>query len=433
MCPFASAPFCIFGFYRLKIYNTTYIGLTGPNAVEREVNLANSTRSDRGGTIRLRPDGRWEARYTIGFDPKTGNQRQKSIYGKTKTEVRKKLTKALAEIDEGSFIEPCSIRFGDWLDEWQETYLSNVKPSTAFLYQRRIELYIKPTLGKTRIDALDTRSIQRLYNELGKERDDKPGLAPKTIKSIHGIVHEALEKALALGYIKRNPSNGCVLPRIVKKDIQPLSDAQVTKFIDAIEDNSYKLLYHVYLFTGMRECELLGLMWNCVDFERGVILVNKQLNKSQRKGGQYEFTAPKNGKSRYITPAPYVMDLLKEQKEIQEKQKEAAGVAWEESGLVFTNALGRYVSYRALYDDFKKVVTRLGFPSARIHDLRHTYAVNSIRAGDDIKTVQENLGHATAAFTLDFYGHYTDDMRRASSAHMQEFISTIIKNDPPKQ
>lgn len=61
------------------------------------------------------------------------------------------------------------------------------------------------------------------------------------------------------------------------------------------------------------------------------------------------------------------------------------------------------------------------------------YAVNSIRAGDDIKTVQENLGHATAAFTLDFYGHYTEDMRRASSAHMQEFISTIIKNDPPKQ
>lgn len=114
-------------------------------------------------------------------------------------------------------------------------------------------------------------------------------------------------------------------------------------------------------------------MWNCVDFERGVILVNKQLNKSQRKGGQYEFTAPKNGKSRYITPAPYVMDLLKEQKEIQEKQKEAAGVAWEESGLVFTNALGRYVSYRALYDDFKKVVTRLGFPSARIHNLRHPY------------------------------------------------------------
>ena len=94
--------------------------------------------------------------------------------------------------------------------------------------------------------------------------------------------------------------------------------------------------------------------------------------------------------------------------------------------LVFTNELGRYVSFRALYDCFKRIVKSLGMPNVRIHDLRHTYAVNSLRAGDDIKTVQENLGHATAAFTLDFYGHCTDEMRLASANRMQVFISQRV-------
>ena len=121
------------------------------------------------------------------------------------------------------------------------------------------------------------------------------------------------------------------------------------------------------------------------------------------------------------------MELLREQRDLQAKWKKDAGSAWNnKDNLVFTNVLGRYVSFRALYDCFKRIVKGLGMPDVRIHDLRHTYAVNSLRAGDDIKTVQENLGHATAAFTLNFYGHCTDEMRLASSNRMQAFISQRV-------
>ena len=229
-----------------------------------------------------------------------------------------------------------------------------------------------------------------------------------------------------MNYIRSNPADACILPKVVKKEIHPLTDHQVNLLLNLITHNKYRLLYMVYLFTGMRECELLGLKWDCVNFAKGTILIDKQLNKSQKKGGGYSFTLPKNGKSRTLSPAPFVMNLLREQKEIQERQKALAGPAWEESGLVFTNELGRYVSYRAMYDNFKKVVAQMGYPEIRVHDLRHTYAVNSIRAGDDIKTVQENLGHSTAAFTLDVYGHYTEDMRRASASRMEGFISTVL-------
>lgn len=387
-----------------------------------------TTKNAKGaGTIRKRSDGRWEARYSIGFGPKTGKQVQKSVYGKTQKEVRQKLTKVSSEIDEGTYIEPCKMKLNEWLDIWLADYLNGVKDSTAYLYQRRIALYLRPALGTIRLDQLDSHTIQHLYNSLGKDRDDKKGLSAKTVKNVHGILHEALKQAVLLGYIRYNPTEACVLPRAVKKDIRPLTDEQTTLFLNAIQDSSYRLLFMLYLFTGMRECELLGLMWDCVDFEKGTILINKQLNKSQRKGGAYQFTPPKNGISRKISPAPFVMNLLREQQQIQARQRNEAGSAWQESGLVFTTELGRYVSYRALYDSFKRIMNAIGLPNARIHDLRHTYAVNSIRAGDDIKTVQENLGHATAAFTLDFYGHYTDDMRRASSNRMEAFISNVLK------
>ena len=241
------------------------------------------------------------------------------------------------------------------------------------------------------------------------------------------MLHCVLQQAVRLNYIRTNPTDNCVPPRVFKKEIKPLTDEQMNTLLRAVQESSYRIMIIVFMFTGLRESELLGLMWDCVDFDRGSILIDKQLNKSQRKEGGYSFNPTKNGKSRLIVPAPYVMELLREQRDLQAKWEEDAGSAWNnKDNLVFTNELGRYVSFRALYDCFKRIVKGLGMPNVRIHDLRHTYAVNSLRAGDDIKTVQENLGHATAAFTLDFYGHCTDEMRLASANRMQAFISQRV-------
>ena len=98
---------------------------------------------------------------------------------------------------------------------------------------------------------------------------------------------------------------------------------------------------------------------------------------------------------------------------------------WNETGYVFTNAVGEHLKTRTVYKNFKTVVRKLGYDNARFHDLRHSYAVASIKSGDDIKTVQENLGHATASFTLDVYGHVTDQMKRDSAARMEKFILSV--------
>ena len=128
------------------------------------------------------------------------------------------------------------------------------------------------------------------------------------------MLHKALQQAVLLNYIRYNPTTACVLPKIVKKEIHPLTDQQTAQLLNLLKGSKYEIPLTVDLFTGLREGELLGLMWDCVDFEKGTLLINKQLRRSQRKGGTYYFSPPKNNKSRTITPAPYVMKLLQAQK-----------------------------------------------------------------------------------------------------------------------
>lgn len=389
--------------------------------------MAEKKRAPRGaGSIRQRSDGRWEARFVIGVDPGTGKDIRKSVYAATQKEVRKKMTEALAALDQGTYREPCKMTLGQWLDIWSADYLGGVKPFTLRSYSDHIKNHLKPSLGAVKLDALNAHTIQHFYNGLSQDRDGKPGLSPKTIKNIHGVLHKALKQAVLLGYIRVNPSDACVLPRIEKAAIHPLDEEQSKAFLQAIQGQRYEILFTVTLFTGMREGEVMGLMWECVDFNRGIILVNKQLQREKKVGGQYIFAPLKNDKTRIITPAPFVMQLLRHHQRSQTEQRLKMGSLWNESGLVFTNEVGRHLAYSTILKDFKKAVASIGCPSVRFHDLRHSYAVAAIRSGDDIKTVQGNLGHATASFTLDVYGHVTDQMKAASAQRMNEYIKNVL-------
>ena len=370
----------------------------------------------------------YEARYTAGFDPGTGKQIQRSITGKTQKEVSQKLKAALAALDSGTYIAPCKMTVAEWLDVWASQYLGGVKESTVAAYNATIRTHIKPGLGAIRLDALDTHLVQSFYNALREPTKDRAAVSPKTVKNVHGILHKALQQAVANGYIRFNPTNSCILPRIEKKELQPLDEAETKLFLDAVKGHPLELLYTITLFTGLREGEALGLTWDRVDFMRGTILISKQLQKEKKAGGQFRLVSLKNDKPRRIQPAPWVMQLLRDRKLQQYEHKEKAGAAWSNPlNLVFTNELGGNLIPQTVVRHFKEIVTAIGRPDARFHDLRHSYAVASLRSGDDIKTVQGNLGHATAAFTLDVYGHVTNQMQEASAIRMEAYIKGILE------
>ena len=415
----------------------------------------NSTRAAQGsGTIRKKTVTRkgmsyafWEARLTVGYDPGTGKQIQRSFSGKTQREVREKMQAAAVEINNGTYKEPTKMTVGEWLDTWTKTYLANVKPRTAEIYKSDIRLYIRPAIGAIKLEQLSTHTIQQHYNTLLKEgrrvakRDSKghivkkngitifetAPLSAKTIKNIHGVLHHALKQAVANGLIRANPADACTLPRIEKKELKPLDENEITMFLKAIQGHRYESIFITTLFTGLREGEVLGLTWDCVNFDRGLLLINKQIQLHQETGLEaYSLVSPKNGKARTVAAAPSVMTCLRHHKYKQAMAQLEAGCAWNNpDNLVFTDVLGGHLTKSSVYRAFKDVVKSIGRPDARFHDLRHSYAVAAIRSGDDIKTVQSNLGHATAAFTLDVYGHVTDKMKQESASRMEAFIKSV--------
>ena len=370
------------------------------------------------GSLRKRKNGLWEARYTAIVN---GRPAQKSIYGKTQTEVRKKLAAITVELDEGSYLEPTKYTLESWCKEWLEIYVKpSVKRSTYDKYENDMRVCILPKLGMIKLTDLDAARIQHVYNDLLKDH------AVKGVKNIHGELHRCLQQAVLMGYIKNNPTERCVLPKGQCKKIEILEMDDVIKFLEAIKNDRFGVIFYVTLFTGLRESEVLGLTWDCVDFEAGEILVNKQLAKTKHIGGDYTFTPTKNGKERYIPVAPTVLRTLTEYRKIQDGWKEAAGCAWNKDlNLVFTNEIGDHLVQDTVYTHFKKIAAQIGKPDLRFHSLRHSYAVSCLEFGDDIKTVQENLGHASAAFTLDVYGHVSRNMKRRSAQHMEEFIKKV--------
>lgn len=392
----------------------------------------------------------WQARYTEGYDLGTGKQIQRSITGTTQKEVAQKLKEATLDIDHGVYLAPNKLTVGEWMDIWTSDYMGDKKYLTIRNYKAAVENHIKPSLGAVKLMQLTPPMIQRFYNDLldhGRTvpiRDKRGNIvkkngapvyanAPmgaKSVRNIHGVLTKALTVAVNVGYLRVNPCDRVTLPRVEKKELQPLTDEQVKAFLRETELVELGDLMKVILFTGLRESEAIGLTWDCIDFKAGTLKVYRQLQKRPLKDGGTVFASLKNNKTRIIKPAPYVMALLQKQWSAQAEQRLAAGDAWQgwrtaeerNAALVYTTPEGNDVSPTSLRYHFKKLVVNIGAPDCRVHDLRHTFAVLSLQNGDDIKTVQGNLGHATAAFTLDVYGHVSEKMKDDSAARMQAYI-----------
>ena len=392
----------------------------------------------------------WQARYTEGYDLGTGKQIQRSITGTTQKEVAQRLKEATLDIDHGVYQAPNKLTVGEWMDIWTSDYMGDKKYLTIRNYKAAVENHIKPSLGAVKLMQLTPPMIQRFYNDLldhGRTvpiRDKRGNIvkkngapvyanAPmgaKSVRNIHGVLTKALTVAVNVGYLRVNPCDRVTLPRVEKKELQPLTDEQVKAFLRETELVELGDLMKVILFTGLRESEAIGLTWDCIDFKAGTLKVYRQLQKRPLKDGGTVFASLKNNKTRIIKPAPYVMALLQKQWSAQAEQRLAAGDAWQgwrtaeerNTALVYTTPEGNDVSPTSLRYHFKKLVVNIGAPDCRVHDLRHTFAVLSLQNGDDIKTVQGNLGHATAAFTLDVYGHVSEKMKDDSAARMQAYI-----------
>ena len=377
-----------------------------------------------GGTIRQRKDGRWEARYTVGRDPGTGKQVQRSVYGATQREVRQKLAQAVASIDKGVYQAPNKITVSAWMQEWLTTFCEGkIKPLSYQTYSGLIKNHINPAIGAVELQALRGAHIQNLYNGM-----IKAGLSGKLVRNVSAVLHKSFNMAIKQGIIRTNPCDGAELPKAERHEIKPLADNEIPLFLAAIDDSPMRNAYALCLFAGLREGECLGLSWKQVDFQKGRITISQQLQQSKTGGCKY-YIAPstKSGKSRVIEPPPIAFEYLRAEKKKQAENRLKAGPAWNNpDDLVFTNETGRHYVILTFYKNFKKIAASIGRPDARPHDLRHTAATVAIASGADIKSVQDMLGHATASFTLNVYAHTSEQMMKDTATRMQNYYDGLV-------
>jgi len=375
------------------------------------------------GSIRQRSDGRWEARITIGHDPGTGKIIRRSVYEDTQAEVRAKKTTIQKELDSGTYKAPDKVTVADWMTEWLTTFCANkVKPLIYQSYEGIINNHIIPAIGSLRLQSVNGSHIQKMYNAMTKK-----GLSSKTIKNVSAVMHKAFGASIKLKMIANNPCDGAELPKAARHEITPLTDEEIPKFLEAIDNSPMRNAYALCLFTGLREGECLGLSWGQVDFQRGKITISQQLQKSKKAGGEY-YIAPstKSGKPRTIEPPTIAFNYLEAERVRQIENRLKAGPTWNNpDDLVFTNETGGHLTHYTFYRHFKKIAASIGRPDARPHDLRHTAATVAIASGADIKSVQDMLGHATASFTLNVYAHTSEQMIRDTADRVQGYYDGL--------
>ena len=246
----------------------------------------NSRAANGSGTIRQRPDGRWEARYTVGRNPGTGKQIQKSVYGATQAEVRKKLQQTSVDIDNGTYTEPSRLTVGQWLNIWLNEYTGNIGPLTEVSYRGHVRNHLEPELGSIKLISLSAHTIQTLYNRLMKVK----GLSAKSIVNINGVLHRALGQAHELQYLRNNSSDAVKLPRVEKVEINPFDDEATKAFLQAIESHRWEILYRVTLYTGMRRGEAYVKLK--LKFTR-IIFRHEYPNSTFSKENRFAFRLPK--------------------------------------------------------------------------------------------------------------------------------------------
>ena len=367
------------------------------------------------GTISRRKDGRWEGRYYV---PTEDGPKRKVIYGKTRAEVSEKLTKALSDRANGIVYDNENITIGEYLDVWLKgSVYGSVRQSTYDRDTNLVNNHIKPVLGSLKLKKLNSAHVQNFY----RNRLDT-GLSASTVRKIHDILRRGLAEAVDWHLTQRNVADVVKPPRPVPKEIVALSTDETRRLLDAAAEDRLEALYVLAVHTGMRQGEMLALRWQDVDIENAVLSVRRTLT---RRGGKVAFGEPKTKKSRRsIRLTPQAVDALRAHLERQLRDMEILGDHYQDQGLIFTTDTGAPINPSNLRQrSFTPLLKRVGLPHMRFHDLRHTCATLLLSRGVHPKFVQELLGHATIAITLDTYSHVMPSMGDATAKAMEDALA----------
>ncbi len=377
------------------------------------------------GHIRKRTHTTKEGRQTVnwyvvvdaGRSP-TGQRRQKWHGGfPTRKEAEAARARIVHEMNTGSYVEPTTTTFAQWVDTWLPTVQTQVKPSTFDSYRRNLELHVLPRIGHQTLASLTPVGLTGLYAEL--LRDGKRtggGLSAKTVRYVHTIVHKALEDAVDSGVLGTNPASRAKPPKpraVTNGELRFWQADQLRRFLDYVEGHRLEGAWYLAAMTGMRRGEVLGLRWKDVDLDAGRLSVRQAV-----VAVAYDvlISTPKSHQARVIDLDQGTVDQLRRHGERQAVERAEWASDYRDTGLVFCKEDGSPIHPHTFSQAFERLVAKSGLPRIRLHDLRHTHASIALQAGVPVKVISERLGHESPAFTLKQYAHVIPGMQAEAAA-----------------
>jgi integrase len=353
-------------------------------------------------------DGRWAASVSIG------DGSRKHFLGQTAGEVRQKMITFQKSRQDGLPVVNERQTVTQFLTNWLETIRPPVrKPRTHKRYKELIDLHVIPLVGKVPVARLTPQQLQAVY-----AKALSGGLSTTTVRQVHAVMHKALQQACAWGAVGRNVADLVDVPPIDRTEMQVLAPDQARSFLEAAKGTRFEALFVLAVTSGMRQGELLGLRWEDIELDRGLVTVRSTM---QRIDGEWRFMEPKSQKSRRQTViAPSAVEALKRHRARQNQDRLKMGASWEDWRLVFANEIGRPMEVGNLTNRyFRPLLRKAGLAQIRFHDLRHTAATLMLAGNTPIKVASEMLGHSQTAFTMDRYMHVSLSMQKQAASSVE--------------
>lgn len=333
-------------------------------------------RANGEGNIRKRSDGRWEGRYTAGYNSETGKRIIKNVLGKTQAECKAKLAAAMEAAKGVDISRADEYTVATWLRSWYDIYAKpNVRVATADRYRLMIEQYTIPCIGSIKLTKLTAHDLQKLYKELmesgrtnRKSGHGSPGLSSTTVRNLHLMLHNALNRAVKERLILRNPTEDCIAPKVQKFEMQILQPEHIKTYLDAADKRGLLPMFYLELVSGLRKGEITALLWSDLDIQNKTISVSKQYVKNPN--GELTLSRPKTETSvRKVSIPQEAVDLL-----VAEHKKHP------DNPYMFPSPVTGEMYYPdSIVNQHKKILKDAGLPHIRFHDLRHPYVKSTTK------------------------------------------------------
>lgn len=376
--------------------------------------MTRTRKSNGEGTIRQRPDGRWELRATL--EDATGKKQRISIYGATRKEVTTKRDALKNEEAAGILAAPNRHTVDTYLTAWLDHVQQDLKPTSHQSYKYIVDAHIIPRLGHVQLLKLAPLHVEGMIT--GMLRD---GLSARTASYARAVLRRALQQALRWGLVGRNVAQNVAPPRKEHQEMHAWTPEQAAAFLQHARPNPLYAVFYLALMTGMRRGELLGLRWQDIDERDHKLHIRQNLVVVNNKP---QFIEPKTARSkRTVHVAEETIRALQDHRAHVHNLRAKAKARWQEHDLVFPSSIGTPLGTYTLNRTWWALIASAKLPRIRFHDLRHTYASLALAQKISPKVVSERLGHANVAFTLQTYAHVYEEEHRAAALDSAQLFS----------